>query len=751
MVKVLSSTLLADIQSVAGTFATCLDIVRDDGKVYHITSHDVPITFEGTVYTNTSPFTHSDIASSIQRNADNVDISLVPDEVTLFHADFQDRLFDRAAMTLFEVNFEDSGHGRNILRRGWAGTFDTNELGIVKFTLLGMLKRLDTPVGHLYTPGCTADLGDSRCKFAVNRGQHYSLDNIYRNGDWVFNYDENRMTNITATNLGFSAGAGANSATGWVFSTSAHLRGGASSGVSGATPYPGESAALWGDRSTALTTPIGTEHFCYQDIDLVASGMTPSQLDAGAYSFRFTAKLIQTDINTPLRMRVQVLSATGEILETNATSRMTLDAPFTWRERALVFPLIAGARTARIQLIMLQQGSALMAAFSKVRVAYWNHTVNDPFHGVVHKLERLANFGKNARYRAKNYRFSNGLTSWVIVDGNWIVDNTDSFFTSLAPGRPVPPVTVAAVRSGTIYQDINLLTGAKLPVKSVEKGAMVGYVFFDVYARLSSAGVYPSVTTSITFLSASNAVLSTVSITSGKGFKIPTLARSLRFTFTGTEAPLTSTRSIAFTNTRFFFYNKDKPISADPETQQGRFDTAFTTAVGGTTVDGGLIWTAAKSAVLYDTVSAPIDGRTFAAATLPAGDGYYQTAEIKWLSGANAGQKNIIRTWDGDTNRVRLYYDGRAPISVGDRFMVVSPCQKRFVDCKSKFNNAVNFRGFPHIPSKIVDPVAPAATRTTTNTPSVNPVTSLPVNVRKTETLSSLRHLPVLSLTVVDP
>ena len=35
---------------------------------------------------------------------------------------------------------------------------------------------------------------------------------------------------------------------------------------------------------------------------------------------------------------------------------------------------------------------------------------------------------------------------------------------------------------------------------------------------------------------------------------------------------------------------------------------------------------------------------------------------------------------------------------MGDTFIVTAGCDKRFATCRDRFDNAVNFRGFPHIP-----------------------------------------------------
>ena len=38
------------------------------------------------------------------------------------------------------------------------------------------------------------------------------------------------------------------------------------------------------------------------------------------------------------------------------------------------------------------------------------------------------------------------------------------------------------------------------------------------------------------------------------------------------------------------------------------------------------------------------------------------------------------------------------PIAAGDTFTVTAGCDKQFATCHDRFDNVVNFRGFPHIP-----------------------------------------------------
>jgi uncharacterized phage protein (TIGR02218 family) len=39
-------------------------------------------------------------------------------------------------------------------------------------------------------------------------------------------------------------------------------------------------------------------------------------------------------------------------------------------------------------------------------------------------------------------------------------------------------------------------------------------------------------------------------------------------------------------------------------------------------------------------------------------------------------------------------------IAIGDDYTISAGCDKQLATCKTKFNNVVNFRGFPHVPGQ---------------------------------------------------
>ncbi|MBA3448961.1 MAG: DUF2163 domain-containing protein [Pseudaminobacter sp.] len=80
--------------------------------------------------------------------------------------------------------------------------------------------------------------------------------------------------------------------------------------------------------------------------------------------------------------------------------------------------------------------------------------------------------------------------------------------------------------------------------------------------------------------------------------------------------------------------------------------------------------------------------------------GWFSFGVLTWTSGAKAGRAEHIVDHRKDANGVvlALRAGGGAAPEVGDIFTVSAGCDKKFSTCKAKFANALNFRGFPHLP-----------------------------------------------------
>jgi uncharacterized phage protein (TIGR02218 family) len=80
-------------------------------------------------------------------------------------------------------------------------------------------------------------------------------------------------------------------------------------------------------------------------------------------------------------------------------------------------------------------------------------------------------------------------------------------------------------------------------------------------------------------------------------------------------------------------------------------------------------------------------------------DAWFTAGKLTFTSGANSGLSVEVKTHRrAGAVRLVLWQAMAEPIVAGDTFLVTAGCDKRFETCRGRFNNAVNFRGFPHIP-----------------------------------------------------
>ncbi len=79
---------------------------------------------------------------------------------------------------------------------------------------------------------------------------------------------------------------------------------------------------------------------------------------------------------------------------------------------------------------------------------------------------------------------------------------------------------------------------------------------------------------------------------------------------------------------------------------------------------------------------------------------WFERGRLVVLSGSGTGltgQIKLDRKVSG-TREIELWQELRAEVAPGDTVRVEAGCDKRITTCRAKFNNAINFRGFPHIP-----------------------------------------------------
>ena len=101
---------------------------------------------------------------------------------------------------------------------------------------------------------------------------------------------------------------------------------------------------------------------------------------------------------------------------------------------------------------------------------------------------------------------------------------------------------------------------------------------------------------------------------------------------------------------------------------------------------------------LSDIIASVIDNRTFILTNSNKPDGYFTNGLIKFKSGLNNGLAMEVKSWTLNTKELVIQLPFNYIVNSGDQVDLVAGCSKSVDDCYTKFNNVVNFRGFPHIP-----------------------------------------------------
>ena len=80
--------------------------------------------------------------------------------------DIRARLYDGAGVYFFGVNYMDLSQGIvKLPLRGWVGDMSIIDGVKYKAGIFGLEKALNQNILRVYTPTCTADLGDAKCKY----------------------------------------------------------------------------------------------------------------------------------------------------------------------------------------------------------------------------------------------------------------------------------------------------------------------------------------------------------------------------------------------------------------------------------------------------------------------------------------------------------------------------------------------------------------------------------------------------------
>ncbi len=82
--------------------------------------------------------------------------------------------------------------------------------------------------------------------------------------------------------------------------------------------------------------------------------------------------------------------------------------------------------------------------------------------------------------------------------------------------------------------------------------------------------------------------------------------------------------------------------------------------------------------------------------------GWFMRGRLEMQGGAAKGLWGLIKQdrFEGTDRVIELWEPLRGGVAVGDTVRLEAGCDKRFETCRLKFNNLVNFQGFPDIPGE---------------------------------------------------
>lgn len=103
----------------------------------------------------------------------------------------------------------------------------------------------------------------------------------------------------------------------------------------------------------------------------------------------------------------------------------------------------------------------------------------------------------------------------------------------------------------------------------------------------------------------------------------------------------------------------------------------------------------------FATVTAVVDSHRIAVSGLEGfGENWFGFGSARWTGGRRDGLRDgvVSHNRQGGSDILAFGVAVGEWVAVGDTLAVTAGCDRRFATCQAKFANALNFRGFPHIP-----------------------------------------------------
>lgn len=164
--------LLEHLATGATTVCRAWTVTRRDGQVLGFTDHDREITVDGILCRADTGMTARVLNQTTGLSVDNTEAYGALSASSITEADLLAGRFDGAEVRAFLVNWQAPGDFIEQFR-GYLGEVSRSG-GAFKAELRGLSERLNRPHGMAYTPGCSAVLGDGRCRFSLDQPGYFA-------------------------------------------------------------------------------------------------------------------------------------------------------------------------------------------------------------------------------------------------------------------------------------------------------------------------------------------------------------------------------------------------------------------------------------------------------------------------------------------------------------------------------------------------------------------------------------------------
>lgn len=164
--------LYAHLATGATTVCRAWAVVRRDGTVYGFTDHDRDLAFEGISFLASTGLTARALQQTTGLSVDNTEALGALSDASVSEADLLAGRFDGAKVRAWLVNWA-SVEDRVLQFSGAFGEV-SRAGGAFQAELRGLTEGLNQPQGLAYQRGCSAVLGDGKCRFNLAQSGYFS-------------------------------------------------------------------------------------------------------------------------------------------------------------------------------------------------------------------------------------------------------------------------------------------------------------------------------------------------------------------------------------------------------------------------------------------------------------------------------------------------------------------------------------------------------------------------------------------------